>query len=108
MTYYHVTLLSNLGSIFAGGLLPRVGERSEELNETESIFLFLDKESMETALYNWLGKWYYDNYGENINLLLLKIDVPENFPIKDSEVEYEKISKIPISPKYITEVKELI
>lgn len=108
MTYYHITLLSNLDSIFAEGLLPQVGERSKELNESEAVFLFLNKESMETALYSWLGEWYNDNYGESVKLALLKIDIPTNFPIKNSKVEYEKISKIPIPPKYITGVKELI
>lgn len=106
MTYFHITLGSSLDSIFVQGLIPQIGKRSKELGESEAIFLFPDEESMETALYNWLGEWYYDNYGEDIELALLKIDVPTNFPIENGEVEYEKISRIPIPPKYIMEVKK--
>ena len=36
----------------------------------------------------------------------LEIDLPDDFPIQDGEVEYEKISKVVIPPQYIRFLKE--
>lgn len=107
MKYYHVTLLSNIKSIFKDGLLPKIGERSREIGEREeAVYLFPTIEDMEEALMNWLGDWYTDSYGENIPLGILEINLPKDFEILDSIVEYEKISKKTIPPQYISLLRE--
>jgi len=102
-TYYHVSPKENLDSILKNGLVPQVGERSEELHEEEGVFLFPSKEDMESALGQWLGDWFGDDEDEDdyVRLMSLEITVPNDFPILDSNVEYEKISKICIPPEFI-------
>lgn len=56
---------------------------------------------MECAVIQWLGDWYEDEYGEDVELVCLKINVPYSFPIENGEVEYEYISKDTIPSKYI-------
>ena len=107
MNYYHVSLMSNLESIMEKGLIPQIGERSVDIGETvEAVYLFPSFEDMENALMNWLGEWYIDEYDEDVPLMSLEISLPDDFPIKDGEVEYEKISEVIISPKYIKFLRE--
>lgn len=106
-TMYHVSLKSNLESIMRHGLTPRIGERSVEIGEKEpAVYLFPNIEDMEFALGQWLGDWYNDEYGEDIPLMSLEITVPYDFPIENGEVEYEKICKHIIQPKYIKFLKD--
>lgn len=102
MKYYHVTLFSNIESILKEGLIPQIGQRSIDANETEKlVYLFQDLIDVENALMNWLGDWYTDAYGENIPIAILEIILPIDFPIEEGIVEYEKISKQKIPPKFI-------
>lgn len=96
-TFYHVSLKKNLSSIMQHGLIPQIGERSKEMNEEEGVFLFPTIEDMNTALGQWLG----DCFEEEEVLMSLEIKLPDDFPIQDSTVEYEKISKVVIPPQYI-------
>lgn len=104
--YFHVTPKKNLQSILSNGLLPQIGERSAEIGEPEPcIFLFPIFEEMDNALYNWLGEAFKDDE----ELVILQIDVPENFPIhqeKDSNGDdfYEAYCKCRIPGEYITAV----
>lgn len=103
-TFYHVSEKKNLESIMQNGLIPQVGERSKELNEESSVFLFPTKEDMEFALGQWLGEWYDDKEEEcgcKVILMSLEINVPDDFPIYNGVVEYENYSLITIPPKYI-------
>lgn len=107
MKLYHVSLLRNLKSIMKVGLEPKIGERSKEIGETEkAVYLFPTIDDMNCALGQWLGDWYNDEYGEDVPLMSLEIDLPDDFPIQDGEVEYEKISKVVIPPQYIRFLKE--
>lgn len=56
---------------------------------------------MECAVMQWLGDWYEDEYGEDVELACLKINLPYNFPIKNGEVEYEYISRDVIPSEFI-------
>ena len=103
-TYYHVTDKKNWPFIQVEGLIPIVGERSAELYESPCIFLFPTQEDMDTALLQWLGEWYDDKEietDERIDLISLKITLPDNFPIIPGDVEYECISTAPIGPEFI-------
>lgn len=107
MVCYHVTLMDNLNSIMEKGLIPTIGERSEDCGENEElIYLFPTLDDMETALGSWLGEWYNGNYGEDIVLASLEINLPDDFPIYLGEVEYEVVSRKVIEPKFIKFFKE--
>lgn len=109
MKLYHVSLKSNLKSIMENGLIPQIGERSIEIGEKEkAVYLFPTIHDMECALGQWLGDWYNDEYGEDIPLMSLEINLPNNFPIEDGEVEYEKICKCTIPPEYIKYLKRRV
>ena len=100
--YYHVTLTENVESILKNGLIPQIGERSLDFREKEPlVYLFPTEEDMECAVMQWLGDWYEDEYGEDVKLSCLKINLPYDFPIENGEVEYECISKKTIPAKYI-------
>lgn len=69
---YHVTLMNNLVSILDSGLIPQIGENSKELGETEDrVYAFIDKDSTENALLNWLGELYEE---VDEDLVILEID----------------------------------
>lgn len=107
MVCYHVTLMENLDCIMKEGLVPTIGERSIDCGESEElVYMFPSLEDMENALYNWLGEWYNDNYGEDIKLAALEINLPDSFPIYDGEVEYEVISREVIPSKFIKFLRE--
>lgn len=106
--YYHVTLNENVISILDNGLIPKLGERSLEIGEKEPlVYLFPTEDDMECAVMQWLGDWYEDEYGEDVKLSCLKINLPYDFPIENGEVEYECISKKTIPAKYIKFYKEV-
>lgn len=102
-TYYHVSEKQNLDSIMKKGLVPQIGERSQENNEEAAVFLFPTKDDMDTALSQWLGEWYEDI---DIVLMSLQIILPDDFPILDSNVDYEKVCKVIIPPEYIKYLKD--
>lgn len=107
MVCYHVTLMDNLESIMEKGLIPTIGERSEEYGEDEEfIYMFPNLEDMEIALSSWLGDWYNDNYGEDIVLASLELNLPDDFPVYLGEVEYEVVSRKAIKPEFIKFLKE--
>lgn len=91
------------------GLVPQVGARSKQLNESQGVFLFQNIEDMNTALGQWLGDWFNDledEIGSLITLMSLQITLPNNFPIEDSIVEYEKICRVTIPPELIKYLKD--
>lgn len=107
MKYYHVTLKDNLNSILKDGLIPQIGERSFDIGEKEKVvYLFHSIDDVEEALLNWLGDWYTDNYGIDTPLALLEVNLPDDFLIENSSVQYEKISKNVIPPQYISFLRE--
>lgn len=50
---YHVTHRSNLLSIAKHGLIPRV---PKDMSDTKAVYVFPNKEDMQTALGSWLGE----------------------------------------------------
>lgn len=96
-TLYHVSPKWNLKSIMEKGLIPKIGPRSKEAGEKVGVFLFPTIEDMETALGQWLSEWF----SESARLMALVITVPDDFPIENGEVRYEKVSRVVIPPKHI-------
>lgn len=106
-TYYHVTRTKNLESIMQSGLLPKIGRLSKILGEKEvRIYLFPSTDDMNTALSSWLGENLEEEFGEDEEFCSLKISLPDNFPIKEGEVEYECYSYKTINPEYIEYLKK--
>ena len=100
--YFHVTKKENLEKILKEGLIPKIGEMSQDLGEKVSrIYLFKTEEDMNHALANWMGQWYEDNYGEKIELCSLMIILPDEHSIYNGEAEYEVYSYDIIKPDYI-------
>lgn len=107
-TYFHVTLMDNVPSILEHGLVPQIGERAADLGESEpAVYLFPSEEDLNNALYNWLGEWYNDNYGEDCELAILHVRLNENTPVFQTEAEYERICKVVIPAEVITFYNEL-
>ena len=105
---FHVTLMENVESIREKGLLPQIGERSLEAEESEkNVYLFTSYEAMDNALMNWLGEWYNERYGEDVDLAVLKVLVPPEIPIVDEGVGYEVLCPACIPPEYISFFDEL-
>lgn len=99
VTVYHVTYQENMESIIRTGLLPAIGELSERYHEEqERVYLFPDKESVDTALLNWGDEW-----DEDKPLVLLELSVPKAM-LKPGEVEWEVYSYEPIPPSCIRRV----
>lgn len=96
-TLYHSTPISNLESILKDGLIPQIGERSIQLNESAGVYLFTSYEQCENALCNWLGE-EFDELDEDV--VTLEIELPDAFPLEES-VEWEAVARERIQPTYI-------
>lgn len=71
---YHVTSESNLSSILAVGLTPKIGPRSRLAGEAiAGIYCFAQRESCVDALLGWLGESYGDST-EDLIILALDAD----------------------------------
>lgn len=105
-TLYHVSLKSNLESIMEKGLIPQIGDRSAEMKEECAVFLFPTIDDMNCALGQWLGDWYMDEYGEDIDLMSLEVTIPDDFPVFVGEVEYELFTYSLIPSEYIKYLKD--
>jgi len=95
---FHVTLQSNIASIFEKGLIPQIGERSERMEHESGIFLFDSYNSVENAMMNWLGEELEDTEED---IVLLAVKLPDDFPLK-KEVEWEYVSTQTIPPSCIS------
>lgn len=78
-------------NIMECGLVPQIGERSDaQGEETPAIYLFPTKDDMDNALSNWLGEWFEDTYGADVELAIIKISLPRDIYVHyDPSVLYE-------------------
>ena len=97
MTLYHATKEENICQILSDGLKPRIGKYAKEMGEKEAfIWLFPSfKDAME-MIPVWLEPFY------GTELALLRIDLPDNFPLEYTGSDYEVITAEPIPAEYIT------
>lgn len=104
--YFHVTPAANLSSILSDGIITAIGERSQIVGEkNKAVFLFPDVSSMENALMNWLGEAFEDEE----NLVILQIDLPDDFPVireidSNGDPFYECFTLCNISSEYISAI----
>ena len=97
MTLYHATKEENLRQILSDGLKPGIGEYAKEMGEIKAgIWLFPSYEDAIEMVPVWLEPFY------GTDLALLRIDLPDNFPLEYTGSDYEVVSTEPIPTKYIT------
>jgi hypothetical protein len=71
----HVTPSRNVKRILQRGLEPRLGKRSRDADEgIPAIFVFLDLETLDNAMSNWLGEEF-----EGVPLSILTMTVPRDW-----------------------------
>lgn len=99
--YFHVTPIQNVPSIMKNGLIPQIGERSgAQGEEIPAVYLFPTKDDMDNALSNWLGDWFEDTYGPDVELAIIRVSLPKSvFVHYTFDVSYECYVTEPISPK---------
>ena len=97
MIGFHVTYKKNLKNILKKGLIPSIGERAEQLESTEAIYLFESIDAVEDALMNWLG----DELDEDEEIVILEVNL-EGLPVKKEAFELQV--PVLIEPKRILEV----
>ncbi len=78
---YHVTPASNMKSILSQGFIPSIGERSENLGETEkAAYFFHSLEECDNALWNWLGEEFED---VDEDLVIFEVNIDEKWTVFD-------------------------
>lgn len=97
MKYYHVTPEENYTSIMTYGLLPTIGKRSAHLESEPLIFMFPTLEDRDAALSTWLG----EEFNNEEPLICLEIELPSDFPLLHTGVDYEVATRYGIDPSYI-------
>lgn len=100
MLLYHVTSHRNIKSIKIHGLIPQLGPNAKSCGETKpAIWCFPNKQLMTDALDGWFENLCDDKNGMDC----IVINVPSKY-VSKSTVDYERIIKQPISPKYIKKI----
>lgn len=105
--YYHVTTKEAWeNKIMQDGLIPLIGERSEEFGEeVPRIYLFTSYEAYEDGMLLWLGEAFEDDQ----ELVLLKVELPfhEYEEFMESEAGYEVAVLKTIGKESVTLVETL-
>lgn len=97
MLLYHVTSHRNIKSIKIHSFIPKLGPNAKSCGETKpAIWCFSNKQSMNDAL----GGWFENLCDDKNGMDYIVISIPNKY-ISKSTVDYERIIKQPISPKYI-------
>jgi len=114
--FFHVTDIKNLPNIKRVGLIPRIGNFSQKAGVKNPVMCLFKTEGYAiNAVYGWLGEEYQLNYQDEgidpagkLKLAILKISLPENFPLEDGkDADGEIISKQKIPKQYISQHLEL-
>lgn len=103
--YFHVTTETAWEKIQKEGLIPMIGERSQEVGEpVPAIFLFDSKESMEDALWGWLG----DELEDEDSIVILKVSLPKGYFLDEGvSCDFEVRGYKPIPPEYIEKAEDI-
>lgn len=111
MILYHVTPTENIPSIKDNGLIPQIGPLSEMADEKiPRIYFFNDLATVEDAVMNWLGNHLEDVYGEDTELTLITLNIPDNISLVRyfiSPSDFEITSQACIPAKYITSYRSI-
>ena len=95
MHAFHCTLETHLPSIFDRGLIPGVGQRSQEAREGKPcLYFFPDLQAVEQALLTWLGDAFEE---EEDALVILEVDL-DGLPVHSAPGSFELTLDVPVSP----------
>lgn len=99
--YYHITLSEKKDSILQNGLIPKIGNNSKDANESvPAIYLFTSIQSLIDAMSNWLGEIFEEKYGEDCELTIFEISIPEDIVV-NLGIGYEVEVHEKINPEFI-------
>lgn len=108
-TYYHVTDVENLDSIFKNGLVPSIGPLSEQLGETgepvPAVYLFTSEETCRDAMSGWLGEAFDELDGETggeSRHAVLRVELDDSDDWEDDGEFYEKTVYDAIPPECLS------
>lgn len=108
-TYYHVTDVKNLDSIFSDGLVPSIGPLSEQLGETgelvPAVYLFTSDEACRDAMSGWLGAAFDEldgESGEESRHAVLRVELGDGECGEDDGEFYEKAVYDVIPPERLS------
>lgn len=109
---YHVTTKENWAKIQQYGLKPQIGHLSSKADEDKSkIFFFISEEEAENALLNWLGEELEELYGEEVELVLLRVDLrslKQAIEVDDNGVDFfEQAVDRAIDPSLIEYLRDV-
>lgn len=101
--FFHVTPMENVQNIMEHGLVPKIGERSgAQGEETPAIYLFPTMDDMDNALSNWLGEWFEDAYGPDVEFAIVKAFLPPDIYVHyDLSAAYECYVTEPIPSRHL-------
>lgn len=101
--FFHVTPMENVQNIMEHGLVPQIGERSgAQGEEAPAIYLFPTMDDMDNALSNWLGEWFEDTYGPDVELAIVKAFLPPDIYVHYAlSVAYECYVTEPIPSRHL-------
>ena len=101
MELYHVTKSENVADIMKNGLVPSIGKYATEMGETQkAVWLFPRLEDAQEMIPVWLEPFY------GSDLCILKINLPDDFPVEYTGSDYEVYVTETIRPEYITITEE--
>lgn len=108
-TYYHVTDVENLDSIFINGLIPFIGPLSKQLGETgepiPAVYLFTSEEACRDAMSGWLGEAFDEldgESGEESRHVVLRVELGDGECGEDDGEFYEKVVYDIIPPECLS------
>lgn len=110
---YHVTDVSNMGSVLFNGLRKRSGSRTTQLHENEGVYVFLKDSDAEDVHGSWLGSdieaEHKLEFGDEFSgFAVFELHVPIEFVatygVYDLEYDYELRFTCDVPKKYIRTV----
>lgn len=103
MKYFHITLSENKDSIMKNGLIPQAGKNTKLIfNDSQGVYLFTSYENMVDGLTNWMNQII----DEDDEIIILEIDLPDNFTVYKTGSDWEAVSYRTIPPEYINIIEE--
>ncbi len=97
MELYHVTQSKNIKNITELGLIPSIGKYAAEMGEThKAVWLFPGLKEAQEMIPIWLKPFY------GVDLSILKVSLPDDFPVEHTGSDYEVYTAETISPEHIT------
>jgi hypothetical protein len=100
---YHITKAENKESIMKQGIIPQIGKNTIRVNDPKGVYLFKTIEALEDALGSWMDE---DFFGEDEETVILKVTLPDDFPLIQGVYDDELIAIDVIPPEYITCIEE--